>query len=59
MKLKMRGVLPFHSEVDFKIPRTRVLLEKLVVTQLIKSFIEPEGSLPCSQELVTGLSYAR
>jgi hypothetical protein len=34
-------------------PLSRVLLEKLTVTELVKkfpSFLEPEGSLPCSQE---------
>jgi len=35
-----------------------VLLEKLIVTQLVKSsplyFMEPESSLPCSQEPSTG-----
>jgi len=32
-------------------------LEKLIFTQLVKKyppFIEPEGSLPCSQQLLTG-----
>jgi hypothetical protein len=40
------------------IPWSRVLLEKLKVTQLIKQFtlpfMEPEGSLTCSQEPGTG-----
>jgi hypothetical protein len=31
-----------------------ILLEKIAVTQLDKIFIEPECSLPHSQELVTG-----
>jgi hypothetical protein len=37
-------------------PCSRVL-EKLVVTQLVEkllAFMEPEGSLPCSQEPVPG-----
>jgi hypothetical protein len=39
------------------IPCSRVLLEKLTATQLVKKFppyIESEGSLPCSQEPATG-----
>jgi hypothetical protein len=38
-------------------PGSRVLLEKLTVTQLIKkftAFMEPDDSLPCSQEPVNG-----
>jgi hypothetical protein len=40
-------------------PRGRILFEKLIVTQLVKkypaSFMEPKGSLPCSQNPATGL----
>jgi hypothetical protein len=39
-------------------PWFRTLLEKLIVTQLFKKhpafFMEPEGSLPCSQKPATG-----
>jgi hypothetical protein len=38
-------------------PRSRVLFQKLIITQLVKKtplFIEPEGSLLCSQGPVTG-----
>jgi hypothetical protein len=39
-------------------PWCRTLLEKLIVTQHVKkypaSFMEPEGSLPCSQKPATG-----
>jgi hypothetical protein len=38
--------------------RTRALLETLTVVHLVKKiflhFMEPEGSLPCSQKRVTG-----
>ena len=33
--------------------RSRVLLEKLTVTQLIKNFVEPEGTLPQSKVSAT------
>jgi hypothetical protein len=39
---------------NYPTPRKRFLLEKLRVPQLIKNslhFMEPEGSLPCSQKL--------
>jgi len=39
---------------NYKIPRNRFLLEKLTVPQLVKyslHFMQPEGSLPCSQKL--------
>jgi len=35
---------------------SRVVLEKRIVTQLVKkfpAFVEPKGSSPCSQESVT------
>jgi hypothetical protein len=38
-------------------PWSRALLEKLTVTQLVKKFppfMEPKGSLPCSQGPATG-----
>jgi hypothetical protein len=39
-------------------PRCRIFFEKLIVTQLVKQqsafFMEPEGSLPCSQQTATG-----
>jgi hypothetical protein len=39
-------------------PRCRTLFEKLIVTQLVKKyptfFMEPEGSLACSQKPVIG-----
>jgi hypothetical protein len=39
-------------------PWCRILFEKLIVTQLVNEypafFMEPEGSLPCSQKPVTG-----
>jgi hypothetical protein len=38
-------------------PRSRVLLEKLTVTQLVKkfpAFMGPEGSLPSSKDPATG-----
>jgi len=40
-------------------PWRRILFEKLIVTEDIKKypafFMEPEGSLPCSQKPATGL----
>jgi len=36
---------------SLSITQSRVLFEKLIVTQLVKKFpdfLEPEGSLPCS-----------
>jgi hypothetical protein len=39
-------------------PRCRILFEKLIVTQVVKKypafFMEPEGSLSCSQKPATG-----
>jgi hypothetical protein len=40
-------------------PRSKVLLEKLIVAQLVKklpAFMETEYPLACSQELATGPS---
>jgi len=39
---------------NYLTPRNQFLLEKLTVPQLVKNplhFMEPEGSLPCSQKL--------
>jgi len=39
------------------VPRSWVLSEKLIITHLIKIFslfTEPDGSLPCSQQPITG-----
>jgi hypothetical protein len=38
-------------------PCSAVLLEKLIVSQLVKRFFESEGSLQCSQELVVGFNH--
>jgi hypothetical protein len=43
-----------QSTPHLLIPWSRVLLEKPTVTQLVKPFMEPEGSLPCSQQPATG-----
>jgi hypothetical protein len=43
---------------DVSKTRTRVLLEKPIVAQLVKNsslFLEPEGSLSYSKEPITGL----
>jgi hypothetical protein len=43
------------TEVELLTPWSRVLLEKLMVTQLVNPFFkEPEGSLLFSQEPTTG-----
>jgi hypothetical protein len=43
---------------DLLTPWCRILFEKLIVTQLIKTyptfFMEPEGSSPCLQKHATG-----
>jgi hypothetical protein len=46
-----------YNKTSGSITKSRVLLEKLTVTQLVKNslpFMKPEGSLPCSQQPVTG-----
>jgi hypothetical protein len=46
-----------HPVINHVSPWSRVLLEKLIVLIYPVSsspFVEPEGSLPCSQELATG-----
>jgi hypothetical protein len=51
-----------HTFVTFttnkqQTPWSKVILEKLIVAQLLKkfsTFLEPDGSLPCSQEPATG-----
>jgi hypothetical protein len=50
--------LPTYLLTHSLTPCCRILLEKLTVTQLVKYypvfFMEPEGSLPCSQKPATG-----
>jgi len=52
---RLHGNVEIRLEsVSYKITaQSRVLLEKLIVTQLVKkflpSFVKPEGSLPCSK----------
>jgi len=57
-RLTATGVLQgSHSYYSTRITWSRVLLEKLIVTQLVKKFLalhEPEGSLACSHEPATG-----
>jgi len=47
------------SQINWQTSWSRTLLEKLIVTQLVKKsprpFMEPKYSLPCSQHFVTGL----
>jgi hypothetical protein len=46
-----------HNASNSLAPWSQVLLEKPVITQLLRIsqyFMEPEGSLPCTQESTTG-----
>jgi len=48
---------PEGHDLNHLTPSSRVILEKLIVTQQVKkfpAFMEPECSLPCSQEPATG-----
>jgi hypothetical protein len=48
---------PTNQPTNHKYLRSLVLIEMLPVAQMIKifpAFMEPDGSLPCSQELSTG-----
>jgi hypothetical protein len=52
--VEFRGLMNYSQLT----PRSRVVREKLVVTQLdekFPTFMEPEGTFPCSEEPVTGL----
>jgi hypothetical protein len=61
--LILRNTNMYHANSEYVntcitlIPWNRALLEKLIVTQLVKKFspfVEPEGSSPCSQEPAIG-----
>jgi hypothetical protein len=50
-------ILPTHSMLHELFPGSRDVFEKIIVIQLLKNypkFMEPKGSLPCSQELDSG-----
>jgi hypothetical protein len=55
-KMRRRRILKGH-DITARVPWSRVLLEKPIITQLVNnhpSFMEPQGSLPCSQKPVIG-----
>jgi hypothetical protein len=56
--LPLTSILITHSLTHSLTPWCRTLFEKLIITQPVKKypafFMEPEGSLPCSQKPATG-----
>jgi len=45
--------LSFFLSFFLQTPRSRVLLEELIVLHKFYRFMEPEGSLPCSQQIAS------
>jgi len=58
----MKPISLVESVYVLPAPRSRILVKKLILAQLVKKFpiiYGVQSSLLCSQELVTGLSWAR
>jgi hypothetical protein len=52
--MQLKYYCDYDDDDDDNTPWYKALFEKLIVTQLVKKypvfFMEPEGSLPCSQK---------